>query len=189
MRGKILAILLVNLLAATSFPAVTVNAESTQTVGSYSTDGNYLPQKEMLMFGPRKDISTLDVNGIVRQKTFSISQEIKEKTRVFHFDLSQCVLHRMDMKQFYLEIKELEPYGPPGTPMLPMKTFTLEIPKNSEVIEVGLLTGCYREIKNKVDIIPNPQPVFWSPSTIKKECLINTVPQKTNIYNSDRFYP
>ena len=82
------------------------------------------------------------------------------KTETLHFsiDTAQTSLNTVRGKD-YVRIEGLKPYGNPGEPQLPFKSFVVTLPINSEVSGVSVSDVSYRPILNKLDIAPNPKPV------------------------------
>ncbi|MBU0682911.1 MAG: hypothetical protein KJ864_01290, partial [Candidatus Omnitrophica bacterium] len=80
--------------------------------------------------------------------------------KILHFtlDLSQTSLNTVRSKD-YVKIEGLKPYGNPGEPQLPFKSFIVTLPLNSEVSGVSVSEVAYRPIFNKLDIVSAPMPV------------------------------
>ena len=95
-----------------------------------------------------KDASTLNIRGIIQDEKLSNYKDKAVKTKQISFAPSKCSIRQMDLGYVYLDLDGLEPSGSPGQPMLPMETFTIELPKNVKVIDVKMANVNYREIKN-----------------------------------------
>lgn len=194
MKRKRIAYSLIFILLLASLSSISANVAKSQIQGT-TTGESSLPENdfshniEPLVFGSSQVASNLDIKEIIDEgKTSSYSKD-EIKTKEFHFDPSQCIIHRIGQRRVYLEIEGLKPFGLPGNPMLPMKTFIIEIPKNSEILEVGITNGYYKEIMNRLTIVPNPEPVFWSNDKIEAEKVIDSLLPNMKVYNSDQFFP
>ncbi|MCK4415645.1 MAG: right-handed parallel beta-helix repeat-containing protein [Thermoplasmatales archaeon] len=194
MKRKKIAYSLIFILLLTSLSSISANAATSQKIKRTETESSSILENdfshniEPLLFGPSQVASNLAIEGIIEDKVLSYSKD-EVKTKEFHFDPSQCIIHQINQKQVYLEIEELKPFGSPGDPMLPMKTFVIEIPKNSEVLGVGITDGYCKEIMNRLNIVPNPEPVFWTNDRLEAEKIIDSLLPNMKVYNSDRFFP
>ncbi len=135
------------------------------------------------------DASTLNIKGITKniQKTNYENSHIK--TKQINFNPSDCSIQNRELGFVYLGLKGLEPTGTQGEPMLPMKTYVIELPRNSHVLDVVMTDVNYKEIKNRLMIAPMPKPVFWSQNTENLEEINNDFILNTEVYSSDNFYP
>ena len=83
-------------------------------------------------------MSTLDITGIIsKPKVYSYTSSLVQ-TKQVSFSTSDCKIYPREKGFVYLDVNGLEPYGSPGEPMLPMKTFNFKLPKNSEIVNIGL---------------------------------------------------
>jgi len=183
MRGKylILGIVIFILLGSSS----TTYTIPSKTGGiEHSISGNQFYNGEKLTFTPPENASTLDIKGILAEPVSYKNADVI--TKKIHFDASKCRIYKKDIRYVYLDLEGMEPAGSPGEPMLPMKTFTIELPRNAKVINVGMEDVHYREIKNKLRIVPIPQPVLWSQYGDKK---IEQLLPNVEIYSSNKFFP
>jgi len=190
MNKKIMALFLMISFLVTSCLAIptTISGETKKT-GTISPIEEPYRSVSTLTFGPQQDASTLPIKGIRSSQTTSFYKDAEKKTISVHFEPSQCMLYYQDVEQTYIEIKGLEPYGSPGNPMLPMKTFIVKLPKNAEILDVGMINGYYQEIKEIMHIVPNPEPVFWLENTSYPEKTIAKISPNKRIYGSDHFFP
>lgn len=123
--------------------------------------------KKELFFGPV--ITGLEGTGLIPLKTENRTATLKRtapvsgQTKTIHFtlDISQTSLKTVKGKD-YVKVEDLKPYGNPGQPQLPFKSFIITLPKNSEVSGVTVSNVSYRPILNKLDIVRNPIPVVGS---------------------------
>ena len=111
-----------------------------------------------LFFGPI--ILNLEGTGILTSKSAegNISKGGKTETLHFSIDAGKTSLNTVRSKD-YVRIEGLKPYGNPGEPMLPFKSFVITLPINSEVSGVSVSGVSYRPILNKLDIVLTPPPV------------------------------
>lgn len=145
------------------------------------TSENYGLPNQRIIFESRHDAYYLGLDGISNKKTTS-SYPIHIEKREFHISPSQCRIHQKDKgKQIYLDIKGLKPSGAPGTPMVPMKTFKIFLPLNSRLLDVQMKNVFCQKIKNKLDLVSNSEPTFWSN--------INEEVSFSKTYNEKNFFP
>ncbi|UCD13969.1 MAG: right-handed parallel beta-helix repeat-containing protein [Thermoplasmatales archaeon] len=185
-RKKIVNCLVLIILLTSIFSVPIAATQKVETDNLSSLEDDFSHNFQPLVFGSRQAASNIDIEGILDEGKMS-DYEDKVKTIEFHFDPSHCVLHQIDQRQVYLEIERLKPFGSPGDPMLPMKTYVIELPKHSEILEVGITNGYYKEIMNRLIIAPNPEPVFWHRD--EAETVINSLIPNMKVYNSDQFFP
>ena len=190
MNCKVICIAVVFTLVLTGFSATSATScdKTNQRETLVGIDEDFFQDGE-ITFGEDQHLDKLNIEGIIEEKNLDLYQNLKEKTISFHFDHYKCKSHKMDMGRVYVGIDGLEPFGSPGNPMLPMETYIVELPKNAKIIEVGVVGGTYNEIKNKLRIAPNPQPVFWSNFKTSNENVIDSLIPNMDIYSSDRLFP
>ena len=116
-----------------------------------------------LSFGSPENLSALNIAKVTGTVP---SDEFDVKTIRYEMDAAECSIHPVPDAQgyVYLKIGNLKPCTKPGEPQLPMKTFVIKLPKDTEVIGAEMTYGNYREIKNELNIVPMPEPVTWSSS-------------------------
>ncbi len=137
-----------------------------------------------------KNPKELGLTGILTNADEKSYENALMKTKKINFNPSQCNPYYMNSKQIYLGISDLQSYGSPGEPMVPMKTIIVDLPKNSEIIDVGMTDVFYREIDQKLNIIPNPEPVWWHISDeIESKEVFESIRLKKDIFNSEVFFP
>ncbi len=190
MNCKIICVYVVFILVLTGFSATSAMScdKTNQRETLVGIDEAFFQDGE-LTFGGDQHLDKLNIEGRIEEKNLDLYQNLKEKTISFHFDHSKCKSYKMDKGHVYVGIGDLEPFGLPGNPMLPMETYVLELPKNAKIIEIGVVGGVYSEIKNKLHITPNPQPVFWSNFETEGENIVNRLIPNMDIYGSDRLFP
>ena len=109
------------------------------------------------------DLFELGLEGLSREHP---EMEHVVETISVSIPLSECSVHGIDQYDC-LQVGNLKPYTRPGEPQLPMKTFVIRLPQNSEVLQVSVAKGSYRELEGKLYLVPTPQPVTWAPSVNK----------------------
>ena len=62
----------------------------------------------------------------------------------------------------YVKVGDLATSSPPGDPMVPVKTFKIELPKGSQVKDVCLRGISYMEINEDINLMITPKPLKWS---------------------------
>jgi len=144
-------------------------------------------EKSEMSFSRTFDLLALDIN-----KSYSYpggklltSKAFKTKEIIINISAEECELLKFGERD-YLKVGNLTPYTKPGDPQLPMKTFVVKLPKNSEVTGISAVSGDYNEILNELNIIPTPQPrkLIANENVNKNKEIYNS-----NIYNSNSYFP
>ena len=137
-----------------------------------------------LSFSKKNDIALLELEGMKKESYLSLLPE-KQNIKEIHFNLSIDDVELFEQPDgAYLKVSNLTPYTKPGEPMLPMKTFVVKLPKNSEISDVYAYDGRYRKLNNKVNIISTPQP--HTVSAKKTAVSINKINPN---YNLGSYFP
>ncbi|MDI6811110.1 MAG: C25 family cysteine peptidase, partial [archaeon] len=141
---------------------------------------------DSINFGEAEDISNkLNVEGILKTP-------LHYEAKTITFNVTECTIYPKD-GYVYLKIDDLKPCTKPGEPQLPMKTFVVKLPKNAEVLEVKVISGKCVEIKDKLIIVPVPQPVIWSKDRrVGKNQETPSIPKiipDEKIYALDTYFP
>lgn len=98
--------------------------------------------------------SNIAATPLAKNSSSGINQEIIH----FSLDTSQTSLKTVRNKD-YVKIEGLKPYGSPGEPQLPFKSFVMSLPKDSKVSSVTVSSVAYRPVLKKLDIVANPMPI------------------------------
>lgn len=138
---------------------------------------------DMIRFSALKDISELKIEML---SGATPSGEYQTETVTFEISPAQCSLHPID-NYIYLKVGELKPYTKLGEPQLPMKTFTVKLPLDAEVIGAEIISGKWVKILNKLNIVPTPQPVSWEKGEKSLEAP-QFVPDE-KIYSLETYFP
>jgi parallel beta-helix repeat protein len=144
-------------------------------------DTSYMNYSENDEFGPPQDAMSLGLKGYpqpLRNQDDVITQNI-----TFCFSPSDCTIQQYNTLGMYVGLKNLEPSGLPGEPMLPMKTYRITLPLNSELLTVGITSASYRELKNKITIAPFPEPQLWD-NAMTQDIGINY-----DVYSLNSYFP
>ena len=137
---------------------------------------------QSLKFMKPHDISGLNLKGF-SVKELEYPGELV-KTLDFHVNASECSIHPMFGEYVYVKVGDLKPYTAPGEPQLPMKTLLVKLPKSAEIVEVKAVSGEYREIENKLKIVPMPQPYIWDKQQNAGRFILNE-----KVYSMDKYFP
>lgn len=143
--------------------------------------------KKELFFGPI--VSSLEGTGLLTSKSqegvvplnkTSLVGGGNQETLHFSLDLSQTSLNTVKSKD-YVKIEDLKPYGNPGEPQLPFKSFIVTLPLNSKVSGVNVSNVAYRPLLNKLNIVAHPIPIARASSMLKEKQSIDAEKQNPDI--------
>lgn len=117
--------------------------------------------KKELFFGPI--VSGIKGTGLLASKSQGSGASLDKTSlgggeqEILHFslDISRTSLKTVRSKD-YVKIDGLKPYGNPGEPQLPFKSFVVTLPLNSTVSAVNVGNVSYRSLLNKLDIVAHP---------------------------------
>lgn len=189
MKNKFLAIWVIVILILTSFSAVnavTIKKEKQRS----SLDLSKNEDIKLSFFEISKDASALEISGIFANSKLSDYKYESLKAEQINFKTSDCNIHEREIGYYYFDIEGLKPYGSPGQPMLPMKTYTFELPKTAKIVDVIITNAKYQEIENRLRISPMSEPMFFeNDKSSDDEHINNMVKQKVELYGSDSFFP
>jgi len=187
MKGKLITIGIVVILVLTgltSVSGITVKKENNEIELVEKTETT------LKFSNPILDASFLDINGIIKNDQLSNLEFDSLKTKEFDFKISDCSIDERESGYYYFNVEGLQPYGSSGQPMLPMKTISFELPKNTEVIEVVLTDAKYQEIENKIKIATMPEPLYLGDSdTAFEDYIEQNIKPKLEIYTSENYFP
>ena len=142
---------------------------------------SYVNSSTSYEFGPPQDAMSLGLEGYaqsLRDQDDLVTQNIP-----FCFSPSDCTFQRYNILGMYVGLKNLEPSGSPGGPMIPMKTYKIALPANSEVLSIGITSASYRELKNRITIAPFPEPQTWD-TAMTPDMVINY-----DVYSLNSYFP
>ena len=140
--------------------------------------------QELVSFGAQEQ------DGIARLGITTISgtapahdEKYDTKTIRIKIEASECSIHVVDAYE-YIKVGELKPFTRPGEPQLPMKTHTIKLPENADIIGVAMSNVWYRELENELNIVPVPQPVPWS-----EEAAMPRIIRDEKVYGMNTYFP
>jgi len=111
------------------------------------------PELRRIELGPPIDLSGLAVNkqtGSVPRGDVNVSTE----SLTFQMDTESCVIYATPQGYDYLAVGELLPEAEPGQPLLPAKTFKVELDREAEVQGLEVVAGTFREIQTELNLLP-----------------------------------
>ncbi len=79
---------------------------------------------------------------------------VSTNTLTFHVDEKTCFIYATPEGYDYLAVGELLPEAQWGHPLLPAKTFKVELDKEAEVLGLEVVEGTFREIKAELNFLP-----------------------------------
>jgi Peptidase family C25 len=121
-----------------------------------AVDPSPLLERRAVQFGPPIDLSDVDVQ---RQTTPRRGSAVATKTNVlsFRIDAEQCAIYPTPPGYDYLMAGDLLAEGEPGYPLLPAKTYFVELPKEAEVFGLEVTEGQFREVTTELNLLPARQ--------------------------------
>jgi len=117
---------------------------------------NSSPKPRAVELGPPIDLSSLAVNKQTGSMT-AAPADIRTETLTFRMDAQSCVIYATTQGYDHLVVGELLPEAQPGQPLLPMKTFRVELDREAEVLGLEVVEGTFREIKAELNLLPAAQ--------------------------------
>ena len=94
------------------------------------------PKPRAVELGPPIDLSSLAVNKQAGSTTLAAA-DVKTQTLTFQMDAQGCVIYATTEGYDYLTVGELQAEAQPGQPLLPMKTFRVELDRETEILSWG----------------------------------------------------
>ena len=139
------------------------------------------PKPRAVELGPPIDLSSVAVSKQTGSMT-AAPADIRTETLTFQMDAQSCVIYPTTQGYDYLMVGELLPEAYPGQPLLAMKTFRVELDRETEVLGLEVVEGTFREIKTGLNLIPAAQEAGANGFTGK-------VIADDKIYSSDAWFP
>ncbi len=124
---------------------------------------------------------------VLQETKFLVSKQSETKDILINISQEECELYEID-EWHYLKVGNLASFTKPGDPQLPVKTFVIKLPKNSEVMDVSVISGNYKEILNEINILPTPQPLKLTANKNISEENYKQI-YNSEIYNSNSYFP
>jgi hypothetical protein len=137
------------------------------------------PQPRAVELGPPTDLSSLAVNKQAGMMT-AAPADVRTETLTFQMDAQRCSIQAATQGYDSLVVGELQSEAQPGEPLLPMKTFRVELDRETEVLGLEVVEGTFREIKAELNLCPASQQGGWK---------VGQVIADDKIYSSDAWFP
>ncbi len=137
------------------------------------------PKPRAVELGPPIDLSSVAVNKQTGSTT-AASADVRTETLTFQMDAQSCSIYATTKGYDYLAVGQLLPEAYPGQPLLAMKTFRVELDKETEILGLEVAEGTFREIKTELNLIPANQ--MGGANTL--EAIADD-----KIYSSDAWFP
>jgi hypothetical protein len=131
-------------------------------------------QAEDLFVSDAKDISNLGLEELYVQESPNLvdfvstgkqqqlsMQNIRMTTITCGIDITDCTLSKRPDGYDDLTIRGLPCLIEIGQPKVPMKTISVKLPKNADVLGIEIEGGSYREILNTINLAPDSGPYIW----------------------------
>jgi hypothetical protein len=113
-------------------------------------------QPRAVELGPPIDLSSL----VISKQTVSVAAapaDVRTETLSFQMDTQSCSIYATTKGYDYLKVGDLLPEALPGQPLLAMKTFRVELDRETEILGLEVVEGTFREIKTELNLIPANQ--------------------------------
>lgn len=137
------------------------------------------PKPRAVELGPPIDLSSL----VISKQTVSIAAtpaDVRTETLTFQMDAQSCSIYATTKGYDYLKVGNLLPEACPGQPLLAMKTFRVELDRETEILGLEVVEGMFREIKAELNLIPANQVGGAKPREVIAD---------DKIYSSDALFP
>ena len=111
------------------------------------------PEPRTIELGPRIDLSDLGINKQAGSMKLG-APDVSTIRLEFQVDQKSCIIYATPEGYDYLAVGELLPEAQWGHPLLPAKTFKVELDKEAEVLGLEVVEGTFREIKAELNLLP-----------------------------------
>lgn len=98
---------------------------------------------------------------VARMSLSANSQGVFTKPVCYHIDVAGCTLSKKIDGRDCLLINGLSSLVNPGRPRVPMKTLTVKLKKNANVLGIEVVKGSYRDILDSIHLADAPEPQVW----------------------------
>jgi hypothetical protein len=136
-------------------------------------------QPRAVELGPPIDLSSL----VISKQTVSMAAapaDVRTETLTFQMDAQSCSIYATTKGYDYLKVGDLLPEACPGQPLLAMKTFKVELDRQTEILGLEVVEGTFREIKAELNLIPANQVGGAKPREVIAD---------NRVYSSDALFP
>lgn len=136
-------------------------------------------QPRAVELGPPIDLSSL----VIGKQTVSIAAapaNVRTETLTFQMDTQSCSIYATTKGYDYLKVEDLLPEALPGQPLLAMKTFRVELDRQTEILGLEVIEGTFCEIKTELNLITANQVGGAKPREVIAD---------DRVYSSDALFP
>ena len=114
------------------------------------------PGQRTVELGPAVNLSDVAVSKRAGSMKLGAT-DVRTNSLTFQVDEKSCIIYATPEGYDYLAVGELLPEAQPGQPLLPAKTFKVELDKEAEVLGLEVVEGTFREIKAELNLLPAVQ--------------------------------
>jgi hypothetical protein len=111
------------------------------------------PGQRAVELGPPIDLADMAVTKQAGSMKLGAAN-VSTNSLTFQVDEKSCFIYATPEGYDYLAVGELLPEAQPGQPLLPAKTFKVELDKEAEVLGLEVIEGTFREIKAELNLLP-----------------------------------
>jgi hypothetical protein len=111
------------------------------------------PGQRTVEFGPAVNLSDVAVSKQAGSMKLGVAN-VSTNTLTFQVDEKTCFIYATPEGYDYLAVGELLPEAQWGHPLLPAKTFKVELNKEAELLGLEVVEGTFREIKAELNLLP-----------------------------------
>jgi hypothetical protein len=140
---------------------------------------NSPPKPRAVELGPPIDLSSLAVNKQTGLMT-AAPADVRTETLTFQIDAQSCLIYATTQGYDWLMVGGLQAEAQHGQPLLPMKTFKVELDRETEILGLEVVEGTFREIKTELNLIP---------ANLQLGANALKVIADDKIYSSDAWFP
>ncbi|MCX5644162.1 MAG: C25 family cysteine peptidase [Phycisphaerae bacterium] len=111
----------------------------------------------MAELGPPINLSGLAVEKQAGSTTLAAG-DVNTQSLTFQIDEQDCFIYYRTVEGYdYIALGKLWPEANPGQPWLPMKTFRVELDRETEILGLEVVEGTFHEIKTELNLLPAAQ--------------------------------
>jgi hypothetical protein len=114
------------------------------------------PEQRTVELGPPINLSDVAVTKQAGSMKLGAA-DVRTNSLDFQVDEKNCFIYATPEGYDYLAVGDLLPEAQPGQPLLPAKTFKVELDKEAEVLGLEVVEGTFREIKAELNLLPAVQ--------------------------------
>lgn len=132
---------------------------------------------------------TTNVKPSVRMNGLMDLEGIHTKSLTYSIDVSDCTLSKGNDGCDRVVINGLPFLANPGRPRLPMKTLSVKLEKDAQVLGIEVVSGSYREILDAVRFSDAPEPRVWMRPQDVPEHVRTRYEFIPSVRSSDGYFP